>query len=218
MGRRGTASLILSEIPHRGRAYVLLRTVEEPDVPELTAECAAFCRGCGASEVFAAREGSAVLPGCAHAYDLLLLHREKEGLPLPGRPPELLPMTPENDPVYQRVYNRCFQGVSHAMTYDRAQIKRIYQMDQRAFLACGADGTPFGMGELHGSELAAVGLLPEFRGQGLSRDLTLALLRLCPGPELRLTVASDNEPALRLYDGLGFRVRETESRWWLVPA
>ena len=127
-------------------------------------------------------------------------------------------MAPENDPVYQRVYNRCFVGVSHAMTYDRAQIRRIYQMDQRAFLACTSDGTPLGMGELHGSELAAVGLLPEFRGQGLSRDLTLALLRLCPGPELTLTVASDNAPALGLYDGLGFRVRETESRWWRVPA
>jgi ribosomal protein S18 acetylase RimI-like enzyme len=73
------------------------------------------------------------------------------------------------------------------------------------------------MGELHGSELAAVGILPEFRGQGLGRVLTLQLLDKCPGPRVTLTVVSDNDPALALYDDLGFTVQGTESVWHRYP-
>ena len=72
------------------------------------------------------------------------------------------------------------------------------------------------MGELHENELAAVGLLPEFRGKGLSRDLTLSLLRHCPGPTIFLTAVSTNDPALALYDSLGFTVCGKVSMWYAV--
>lgn len=213
MASGGTASLILKEIPHHSVAYIRLLTVR--DLAALTAECAAFCRGCGAETVLVT-QGADPLTGFDHAYDLLRLHVRKEVLPPPAAPVRLVPMTPDNDAIYQRVYNRCFADVPGAATYDRAEIRRIYDQSQKAFLALDETGVPCGMGELHENELAAVGLLPEFRGRGLSRDLTLTLLSLCPGPVIELTAASTNAPALALYDSLGFTVCGKVSMWYSV--
>lgn len=208
----GTATLILREIPMSGRAYILLRTILPQALEASVTECARFCRICGAEVCFVSWDQP--LPFLPHAYDILELHIEKDQLAAPG-PVTLVPMNPDNDSIFQRIYNRCFQSVSHALSYDRAQIARIYQQGHAAFLALDEQGKPYGIGELHGNELAAVAVLPKYRGHG--RDLTLSLLHRCSGPELTLTVASDNAPALSLYDKLGFRVKRTESSWYRIP-
>ena len=208
----GTATLILREIPISGKAYVLLRTVLPGMEENLAAECASFCRMCGAEEIFASwADGD--LPFLPPAYDIYLLHVSKSALP-EGKPVQLVPMTPENDAIYQRIYNRCFSYVSHALSYDRGQIARIYREHQRAFLALDAENRPYGIGELHGNELAAVAVLPKRRGTGT--DLALSLLQLCPGEDLKVTVASDNEAAMHLYEKLGFHMSGVESRWFQV--
>ena len=213
MGEGGTASLILREIPHRGIAYIRLLTIR--DLASLVAECASFCRGCGANTVFLTR-GPEPLADYPHAYDTLHLHVQKKALLKPTFPFVLEPMTTDNDAIYQRIYNLCFLDVPGAATYDRAEIRRIYEHRQQAFLALDSSGTPCGMGELHDNELAAIGLLPEYRGKGLSRDLALTLLALCPGPDITLITASSNGPALSLYDSLGFTVCGKVSMWYLL--
>lgn len=216
LSQGGTATLILKEIPHRGRAYILLRSLLPGGLPALLEECGGFCRGCGAKEVLVSPGDTGLQPELPHAYDIYCLHIPKNRLPAPGPGLSLMPISLENDPIYQRIYNTCFREVSHALTYDRAQIQRIYRSGHQGFLALDSSGLPLGMGELHGNELAAVGLLPEHRGRGLGRILTLALLARCPGPELTLTVVSDNTSALELYDRLGFTVCGTESRWYYL--
>lgn len=208
----GTATLILREIPISGKAYVLLRTVLPGQAENLAAECASFCKMCGAEEIFASWEDGD-LPFLAPAYDIYLLHVAKSALP-EGKPVQLVPMTPENDAIYQRIYNRCFYHVSHAASYDRGQIARIYREHQRAFLALDERERPYGIGELHGDELAAIAVLPKYRGRGM--DLAVALLQLCPGEDLHVTVASDNDAAMRLYEKLGFHLFGVESKWYVV--
>ena len=208
----GTATLILREIPISGKAYVLLRTVLPGQGENLVAECASFCRMCGAEQIFAAWEDGE-LPFLSPAYDNYLLHVAKSALP-EGRPVNLTPLTPENDAIYQRIYIRCFFHVSHALSYDRGQIARIYREGQKAFLALDADDKPYGIGELHGDELAAIAVLPKYRGMGT--DLAVSLLQLCPGEDLSVTVASDNEAAMHLYEKLGFHLSGIESRWFQV--
>ncbi len=208
----GTATLILREIPISGKAYVLLRTVLPGQAENLVAECASFCRMCGAEQIFAAWEDGE-LPFLSPAYDIYLLHVAKSALP-EGKPVTLIPMAPENDAIYQRIYNRCFFHVSHALSYDRGQIARIYREHQRAFLALDEDDKPYGIGELHGDELAAIAVLPKYRGMGT--DLAVSLLQLCPGEDLSVTVASDNEAAMHLYEKLGFHLSGIESRWFQV--
>jgi GNAT superfamily N-acetyltransferase len=214
LSQSGTATLILREIPFSGKAYVLLRTILPDCLSSLLQECGDFCRQCGAETIYVSSEaGKTPLP-ISHAYDILLLSVQKDGLPS-GTPFPLVPMDENNDSIYLRLYNQCFQNVSHALSYDREQLRRIYRSGQQAFIALSEDGTPCGMGELHGNELAAVGLLPEYRGRGY--DLTLSLLSHCEGPEITLTVASDNAPALGLYDKLGFHVTGIESSWYSLP-
>lgn len=208
----GTATLILREIPMSEKAYILLRTVLPGMEEALVSECASFCRMCGANRVFAAWEDGD-LSCFPHAYDIYALHVEKSALP-EGKPVTLTPMTPDNDAIYQRIYNRCFLRVSHALSYDRGQIARIYREHQRAFLALDENGKPYGIGELHGDELAAIGVLPKYRGRGT--DLAVSLLKLCPGEDLKVTVASDNAAAMHMYEKLGFHLSGVESRWYRV--
>ena len=214
MSQGGTATLILTEIPPRGIAYVVLRTVIPGKLSELLQECAAFCRSCGATTCLVSPGDTQQALTLPHAYDIYWLRTHKAALPDVFQPFSLKPLQPDNDAIFQRIYNQCFCEVSHAMTYERKQIQRIYQMEYQAFLALTETGNPCGIGELHGNELAAVGLLPEYRGRG--KDLTLTLLSLCPGPEITLTVVSDNMPALSMYDKLGFSVCGVESRWYYL--
>lgn len=209
----GTASLVLKEIPHRGIGYVLLRTVLPGQLAEVVEECAGFCRSCGADRVLVS-QGPEPLDSLVHDHDMLLLRVEKRCLPAVDTPVTLVPLDPDNDAIYQRIYNVCFADVSGAATYDREAIARIYREAQLGFLALDPAGAPMGMGELHGNELAAIGLLPEYRGRGRGRDLALTLLHHCPGPEITLTAASDNHAALALYNGLGFTVRRKISAWY----
>lgn len=208
----GTATLILREIPHQKTAYILLRTVLPGRLPELIQDCLSVCRGFGAERCLLSCEDPSITVPLPHAYDILSLRVQKDALPPLTAPMDLIPISPENDSIYQRIYNQCFRTVSHALTYQKDQLERIYRSGHLAFLAQTPEGIPCGMGELHGNELAAVGLLPEYRGQG--KRLTLSLLAHCPGPEITLTVVSDNERALHLYDTLGFTVSGKESTWY----
>lgn len=207
LSQGGTATLILREIPFSGRAYILLRTVEKPDL--LIRECLDFCRGCGAAACFFT--GSEFLVRYPHAYDILRLSLDCSDLP-PGPLCPLVPVGPGNDSLYLSVYNRCFAHVSGAAAYDQKQLQRIYRERQQAFLAFEGQ-TAWGIGEIHGNVLAAIGLLPEYRGRG--EILARSLLSRCPGPAVTLTVASDNQRALGLYEKLGFHVAGLESRWYL---
>ena len=76
----GLATLILSEIAHSGRAYVLIRAVwTEPGA--LLEECRGFCRACGAEEIYSSW-GVKELPG-KPAWELLGMECDKAELPQP---------------------------------------------------------------------------------------------------------------------------------------
>ena len=213
LSQGGTAALILREIPYSQKAYILLETVIPENLELMIRECASFCRACGAEQCFVTWKNAPGPLPLPHAHDILRLTMEKSALPL-GNPVQLVPIQENNDSIYLSIYNKCFSAVSGAAFYDRKQIQRIYLLHQQAFLALTEDDTPFGMGELHENELAAIGVLPEFRGKGYG--LALELLSRCPGPELSLTVASDNPAALRLYEKIGFTKQETVSSWYLA--
>lgn len=212
LSQGGTATLILREIPHKQTAYIILRSFLPQMLPLMIQDCVSFCKNCGAERCLLSTADPKVSLTLPKAYEIFYMRAQKDLLPPCITPVCLAPMAPENESIYQRIYNRCFRDVSHALTYEQEQLERIYREGQQAFVALTPDGCPCGMGELHGNELAAVGLLPEFRGQG--KALTLSLLAQCPGPELTLTVVSDNERAIGLYEALGFTITGTESVWY----
>lgn len=210
----GTASLILREIPFSGRAYILLRTFFPGSLNTLVKDCCDFCRDAGAKECYISSADGDTLSGYPHAYDIYYMVGKKALFPPVSGEFTLRELTKDNEKTYLEVYNRCFSGTSHAAGYDYGQLQRIYRTGQKAFLAYTPEGELCGMGELHDNELAAVGLLPEFRGKGLSSGLTLSLLQHCPGEEITLTVVSDNDAAIALYESLSFRISKIESHWY----
>lgn len=206
----GTASLILREIPYQQTAYVLVRTLFHNDASDLLSECGAFCVQAGAERVLAAWPDHPLNLPVDH--EMVELSRPKAGLPRPDPAVPLTPLTRDNAPTYQTIYNRLFHRISGAASCRSEDINRLLTTGT-AFLAL-QDGIPAGIGEIEGSDLRAVGVLPEYRGLG--RHLTLTLLHRLPGPELCLSAASTNERAMRLYNSLGFRPRRTLVRWYLV--
>ena len=66
-------------------------------------------------------------------------------------------------------------------------------------------------------EISSVALSASVRGQGLGRELMLAVmaeLRAGGAKRCRLMVSSANEAACRLYESLGFRLSKVISHWY----
>ncbi len=206
----GTATLILKEIPNCGAAYVLARTWPERHLQPLLREAAAFCRAAGARKVY----GSAGQPvsGLEHAYDMVTMT-----LPLAQLKPPEIPVTLEavnagNLARYRQIYNTCFQDVPNAASYSMRDAERM-AASERCYLAL-QDGQYAGMGQLDGSELRAVGVLPAFRGLGT--PLTQTLLAMLPSSEATALVSTVNVRAWNMYMRLGFRQTELVSSWYVL--
>lgn len=203
----GIASLILQEIPHSGKAYILIRSVWT-GAAALLEECRGFLRAAGAEEVYASW-GVEDLPG-EHAYDLIAMTCRKADLPGPQRDLDLEPLTRENGEAYLRIYNRCFQTVSGAATYGPRDLERLYGED-KAWLVK-ENGIYAAVAEISEEGLEGIAVLPEFRGLGY--HLALAVLPMVPSLTLNLKVAGNNSRAIALYERLGFTPTHTVSRWF----
>lgn len=205
----GLATLILREIPFSGRAYVMFRSVWK-DPAALAAECASFCRMAGAGEVYVSHDCKE-LP-LAHAYDMVELRCEKEALPALTDPVELLPLTAERAEEWLEVYNRSFAPIPGAAAYDRREMTRLMK-DKTAFWV-ERDGSCAAIVEEKPDGLAAIAVLPRYRGLGTATALTA--LHRAQAQVLTVRTASTNERALAMYDRLGFQTKEIVSRWWLA--
>lgn len=205
----GTASLILREIPYKKTACVFIRSVLPGGMETVLSDCRTFCVQAGAERVLVTADEPLDLP---LDHEMLELSRSKSGLPFLEEPARLEPLTWENAPDYQSVYNRLFATIPTAATCDKTALSRLVPSGT-AFLTR-MDGKPAGIGVAEGSELRVVGVLPEYRGLGCR--LTLTLLEKLEGPDLFLSVSSTNKPALRLYERLGFQNRRILGRWYLL--
>lgn len=205
----GTASLILREIPYKKTACVLIRSILPGGMETVLSDCRTFCVQAGAERVLVTADEPLDLPV---DHDMLEMSRPRSGLPFSEEPVRLEPLTRENATDYQSVYNRLFAAVPTAATCDETGLSRLLASGT-AFLTR-IDGKPAGIGVAEGSELRAVGVLPEYRGLG--RRLTLTLLEKLEGPDLFLSAASTNKPALRLYERLGFQRKRILCRWYLL--
>jgi ribosomal-protein-alanine N-acetyltransferase len=57
--------------------------------------------------------------------------------------------------------------------------------------------------------IATIGVLPEYQRRGIGQALLLACEEKLPQPRIRLCVRASNEPAIRMYQHLGYLVTET---------
>lgn len=200
----GAASLILREIPYSRQAYIRLQASDQPLA--LAAECAAFCRACGAETVYAA--GHAALESFPLHTAILRMARSLKGLP--DTDAALWPVQPETLPEWLTIYNRRMAGVANAAWMTEAAGREMLVSGDAYFIHRG--DTLLGIGRVHGEALITLAAVQP----GAGRDVVLSLAHAAAGDRLLLEVASANLPALRLYESLGFLPIAEISRWYKI--
>ena len=191
----GMASLILSEIPYKKEAYILVRSVFG-SLDGLLRECAAFCRSAGAERIYAGGEQDfSAYPVYAH-----IVARSLDKATLPQTEAVAVLTT---DPQWTALYNDSFRHVHGAKTY-RSTPENAYFILEK--------GQRIGLGQLIDNELAAVASL----SPGCGEKSLIALARELPVDKIHLLCAEENAPATRLYDRLGFSRDRVKRIWYEV--
>ena len=179
----GLASLILSEIPYRQEAYILLRAVYG-SLAALVRQCANFCADAGAKHIYVSGEGElSAYPVYARLVDRSI---ERALLPRVSARAERT----ESD-EWAVLYNERFRAVPCAKTYRTTPENACFIFD---------GNTRIGLGLCIKDELAAVASLERGRGA----DCVCALATQMDAGRIRLLCAEENTAAMRLYDRLGF--------------
>ena len=64
------------------------------------------------------------------------------------------------------------------------------------------------------SWIATIGVLPEYRGQGIGAQLLEACEKLLPTAHIKLCVRANNETAIRMYRKFGYDIMGTWQRYY----
>lgn len=200
----GAASLVLREIPYQGVAYITLQDTQNPK--ELLAECVDFCKMAGAEKIYAT--GHACLAKYPVYTDVVKMQRPREGLAESNA--ALFPVTEKTIEQWRSYYNDRMKDVPNASTMTREDGKHLLVKGGGHFVH--KDGELLGIGIARGDKIETIATVKPGAGE-------IVLLALCSSlfsDNVVLEVASNNAPAIRLYDRLGFLKTEQLRTWYDV--
>ena len=191
----GIATLILHEIPYRKEAYVLVRSVfTTPE--EFMEECESFCRAAGADRIYYGGKGD--FASCSVYASLM--ERSVPLKSLPSTDAVASAAASEEEETWLSFYRKRFAAVPAATGCP--------SMDGIYFIRQG--GEIIGLGQVKDSEICAVASLKPHAGA----DCVCALAACCSGETITLLCAEQNEPAMKLYDSLGFSRGRIKEVWF----
>lgn len=200
----GVASLILKEIAYQQAAYVILRDSLEPE--KLVEECKGFCRACGAERIYAT--GHPVLE--ALPFHTAMWEMSCAASSLEDTDAALFPVQHKTLEVWQEIYNEKAARIPNGAWMTRADGEAMLKKGDGYFIHRGE--TLLGIGRASGEIIDWVASVRP----GAGRDVVLALAHALTADRLKLTVASVNEKAIRLYESLGFIRTKEISSWYRV--
>ena len=200
----GIASLVLKEIPYKGKAYILLREVW--DAEGLLRECVSFCRMVGAEEIYAAGHESLE----QYPYHTAILEMRGEAVVDLRELESLFPVTEATVGRWREIHNERLRDIPNSATMTAQDEKRILESGGAYFVH--HEGELLGIGWLQEPELLALAAVKP----GLGRKVMNTMLSLVEGSQVELSVASTNERAIRLYEKMGFIKTREISRWYRV--
>lgn len=200
----GVASLTLREIPYQGCAYVVIRDSLEPE--KLLEECVGFCRACGAERVYAT--GHPVLEKWPVFTALWEMRCQRSALP--DTDAALFPVVESTLERWREIYNEKVGRVPNGAWMTRQDGEKMLKQGDGYFVH--RNGKLLGIGMASGETLSWVASVCP----GAGREVVAALNHALAGESAVLTVASENQKAVQLYDRMGFVKTREISRWFWV--
>lgn len=198
---KGVASLTLREIPYKKTAYIKIQDTLDPE--DFLKECCDFCIAVGAQQVFAS--GHAVFGSYPFYTSILKMCCLRETLP--DTDAALFPVQMQNLEQWRTLYNEKMQSVHNARYMTLTDAQELLAKGNGYFVH--RDNMLLGIGIASGDTIDAVAAA--FPGAG--KDVLLALNHALYGEQIIVTVASENQRAIRFYEKLGFIQTEVLETW-----
>lgn len=200
----GIASLTLDQVPYTHQAYIRLQSCTDPS--GLLEECKSFCMAVGATEVFAT--GHDVLVEYPVYTDILKMVASRDNIA--DTDACLFPIQEKTMEQWREIYNERMKQVPlHAyMTLEKT--KQILRQGSGYFVH--KNGQLLGIGVVSGACIEAIAAVKPGAG-------STVLQALCHGidsDQVVVEVASENLPAMALYERLGFIRSEQIARWYKI--
>lgn len=198
----GIATLILKEIPYQETAFIILRDSLEPVA--LARECADFCRACGAERIYATGHDTLeAYPFYTAMWEMCCLREA-----IPDTDAALFPVQEQTLVMWQKLYNEKVKKVPNGAWMTRTDARKMLETGDGYFIHRG--DTLLGIGRASSDRIDWVASTRP----GAGADVVKALAHAVTGDRISLTVASANEKAVALYDGLGFLKTTEISSWY----
>jgi len=200
----GIASLTLSNIPYTKAAYIQIQDSREPE--QLVTECRDFCVAVGAESVYAT--GHTCLEIYPHHTAVLELERSKYDLPFTSA--VLSEVSENNMERWREIYWNRMRNVYNAAYISKTDMQKYLIQGKCYFVVL--EGKEIGIGMVKDNEIIVVAsMLP-----GMGQDVVLALSKQISGEKIKVTVADQNKPAMRLYEQLGFQCANVVANWYKI--
>lgn len=200
----GVAALVLKEIPYQQAAYITVLDAWEPE--ELLAECKRFCRMCGAERIYAT--GHACLESRPLYTAMWELRRSAEGFP--DTDAALWPVQEDTLEQWRAIYNEKVRRLPNAAWMTERDGREMLVKGDGYFIHRGTE--LLGIGRASGDTIDWVAAVKS----GAGRDVVCALVHALWCDGVKLTVASENQKAVALYDALGFVKAREISKWFVM--
>lgn len=200
----GIASLTLEEVPYSQTAYIRIQSASDP--VELLQECKSFCLAVGAAQVYATGHDS--LEKYLVYTDLIKMTASKECIP--NSDVCLFPVLEKTLDQWRQIYNDKMKAVPLHAYMTETKARKILQQGNAYFAH--VNGEILGIGTVSGSFVDAVATVK--RGAGAA--VMQALCQLTDSDQVCVEVATENLPAMALYQRLGFIPVEQIARWYKI--
>ena len=198
----GVASLILREVPYQKCAYIRLQASQEPQ--KLLEECIGFCRMVGAEQIFVKEaEGLPAYPLYTATWQMRCMTDS-----LGDTDAALFPVQEHTVDEFQKIYNEKVSRIPNAAWMDNADKQEMLKTGEGYFVHRGE--RLLGIGRVSGGEIRFLASVQP----GAGADVVKALAHGVTEETVTVVVASANEKAVRLYEGLGFVKIAELSRWY----
>ena len=224
--------VVRRELPLKGKGYLIIRKCSRDQLALIIQNETQDLVRCGASKVYVSSTDpeTQIAEGTFQAGPYLFRSdstMDRLSLKLVGNPshtpiPVLVMelLSPENIPLFLRIYNHCFFHVPNSATYGSDDIDRLLNSGLFQAEIVRYQNIPIGVIEVSYEELcpeiASLAILEAYRRKGLGREVlsqTLSNLAANGHDKVFLNVSSRNTEAYTMYTSMGFQQEGIVSTW-----